>query len=134
MKKIIIILAVGIAGALFVYFVLPDRWFNRGATSRMAAQAVASGDLRFYALINHDRTKTVIEVPGIPTWYLETTGTKPLSVPPKAMGPNALRIISSYNDALLREIKAQGKYHILEEDIARVRAELESNGKLQKTN
>ena len=133
MKKTIIILAVGIVGALFVYFVLSDR-FSRGAASRMAAQAVARGDLRFYAVINHDRTKTVIEVPGIPTWYLETTGTKPLSVPPKAMGPDALRIISNYNDALLREIKAQGKYHILEEDIARVRAELENNGKLQKTN
>ena len=100
----------------------------------MAARAVASGDLRFYALINDDHTKTLPEIPGIPAWYFEATGTKPLHVPPKAMGPDAVRIISTYNEALLREIKAQGKYHILEEDIARVRAELESKGQLQKTN
>ena len=130
MKKGIIIVAI----AFVVYFVLPDRWFGRDPSSRLAAQAVERGDLRFLALVNDDHTKTLPEVPGIPAWYFETTGTKPLNVPPKVMGPEVLQDIKGYNDALLREIKAQGKLHILEEDIARVRAELESDGRLQKTN
>jgi hypothetical protein len=71
-----------------------------------------------------------------PGWrpVFENTGTKPLNVPPKVLGPDVLRDIKAYNDALLREIKAQGKFHILEEDMARVRAELERAGRLQKTN
>ena len=130
MKKGIIIVAI----ALVVYFVLPDRWFGRDPSSRLAAQSVARGDFRFLALVNSDHTKTLPEVPGIPAWYFETTGTKPLNVPPKVMGPEVLQDIKGYNDALLLEIKAQGKFHILEEDIARVKAELESDGRLQKTN
>ena len=130
MKKAIIVLAVA-----FVFcFVLPDRWFGHDPSSRLAAQAVARGDFRFLALINEDRTKTLPEVPGIPAWYFDNTGTKPLSVPPKVMGPDVLRDIKDYNDALLREIKAQGKFHILEENIAQVRAQLESTGRPPKTN
>ena len=130
MKKSITIFA----AVVVVYFVLPDRWFGRDAMSRLAAQAAARGDFRFLALVNDDRTKTLPEVPGIPAWYFETTGTMPLNVPPKVLSPDVLRDIKTYNGALLREIKAQGKFHILEEDIARVRAELESTGQLQKAN
>jgi hypothetical protein len=85
------------------------------------------------ALVNSDRTVILPEVPGVPAWYFEITGTKRLNIPPKVMGPDVLQEIKVYNDALLREIKAQGKFHILEEDIARVKAELERDEQLQKT-
>ena len=130
MKKGIIIVAI----AFVVCFVLPDRWIGRDPASRLAAHSVARGDFRFLALVNSDRTKTLPDVSGIPAWYFEISGTKPLNVPPKVTGPDVLQEIKAYNDALLGEIKAQGKFHILEEDIARVKAELESDGRLQKTN
>lgn len=129
MKKGIIIVVV----AFVVYFVLPYRWFGRDPSSRLAAQSVARGDFRFLALVNSDRTVILPEVPGVPAWYFEITGTKRLNIPPKVMGPDVLQEIKVYNDALLREIKAQGKFHILEEDIARVKAELERDEQLQKT-
>jgi hypothetical protein len=128
-KSIIIVVALGVA-----FFLLSKLWFSGDASSRLAAQAVARGDLRFVTIISSDGIRTLPQVPGIPAWYFERAGTKGLGVPPKAMTADTLRDLHAYKEALFREIKAQGRMQVLEQDIARVRTEIENEGPLQKTN
>lgn len=131
MKTVITIVGIALAVNLVLFQRSP---FAPDPMARIAVSAVATGDFQFLGLLNADHTKTLPEVPGIPAWYFEHAGVKLLSVPPKATNLDMPRKIKIYNDALYRELKARGKLHIVEEDVARVRAELESGRQLQRTN
>jgi hypothetical protein len=57
---------------------------------------------------------------------------KLLNIPPAVQGPESALMLKSYNEAMYRELKAQGKFHLIEEDIARVRKDLDNREKSKK--
>lgn len=132
MKAIVIIAGIVVAGCLV--FLLTRKRPAGDSMERLAAAAVARGDFQFMALLHEDGTKTLPEVPDIPAWYFETTGVNLLNVRPETEAPKLLQRMKSYNDALYQALKAQGKFHIIEENIARVRKNLDAYEQSKKSN
>lgn len=89
-----------------------------------AEDAVARGDYQFIALLDQEGKWTRPQVPEIPAWYFETTGIRIQPTTPETKDTD-LVYMKSYNDALYQTLKAQGKFHIIEENIARVKANLD---------
>src|SRR5437762_2701268 len=98
MKPAIIIIGVAVLGCLV--FLLVRKKPGADSMAKLAAAAVARGEFQFLALMHEDGTKTLPEVPGIPTWYFETTGVNFLSVRPETEAPKLTQRMKSYNDAL----------------------------------
>lgn len=101
---------------------------------RLAAAAVARGDFQFLALVHEDGTKTLPQVPDVPSWYFETTGVNLLNVRPESDAAKLAERMNTYNDALYQALKAQGKFHLIEENIARIKANLDNDEKSRKSN
>jgi hypothetical protein len=89
-----------------------------------AEGAVARGEYQFIALLDSDGNWTRPQVPEIPAWYFETTGIRIQQTKPETKEADVV-YMKSYNDALYQTLKAQGKFHVIEENIARVKANLE---------
>ncbi len=85
---------------------------------------MARGDYQFIALLDQEGKWTRPQVPEIPAWYFETTGIRIQPTTPETKDTD-LVYMKSYNDALYQTLKAQGKFHIIEENIARVKANLD---------
>jgi flagellar basal body-associated protein FliL len=132
MKTIAIIAVIAMAGCLL--FLLARKKPVGDPMRRLATAAVARGDFQFMALLHEDGTKTLPEVPDIPAWYFETTGVNFLTVRPETQAPELALRMKSYNDALYQELKAQGKLHMIEENITRVKADHDKNEQTQKGN
>ena len=127
MLKIIIPVAV-IVLACLVLFVA----HRRNSPKAHAAAAVADGRYQFIALTDKDGKTTYPQVEGIPDWYFQTTGIMLLSVRPETLEAQTV-YMKAYNDALYDELKKQGKFHEIEENIAFVRKNLD-NYESSKTN
>jgi hypothetical protein len=89
-----------------------------------AEAAVARGNFQFIALLDPDGKWTYPQVAGIPDWYFQTTGIRVRQTKPETKEAD-LAYMKSYNDALTQSFKAQGKFHVIEENVARVKANLE---------
>lgn len=85
---------------------------------------VAQGQFQFIALLDPAGKWTYPQVPGIPDWYFQTTGIRIVTTKPETKDAD-LVYMKSYNDALYQALKAQGKFHIIEENVARVKANLD---------
>jgi hypothetical protein len=119
MKITLILLAITAVG--FVLFITACK--KRGVQADVDA-AVAKEQYQFIALLGPDGKWTRPEFPDIPAWYFETTGIRPVMTKPETKDAD-LAYMKSYNDALYQTLKAQGKFHVIEENIARVKANLD---------
>ena len=119
MKITIILLA--ITAVCFVLFISACK--KRGVQADVDA-AVAQEQYQFIALLGPDGKWTRPEFPDIPAWYFETTGIRIQQTKPETREAD-LAYMKSYNDALYQTLKAQGKFHVIEENIARVKANLD---------
>jgi len=86
--------------------------------------AVAEEQYQFIALLDSAGKWTYPQVPGIPDWYFQTTGILPVMTKPERKDAD-LAYMKSYNDALYQTLKAQGKFRIIEENVAKVKANLD---------
>ena len=120
MKLTIILLAVALVA--IAAFLVGCR--KRGPQAEAEA-AVAKGEYQFIALLGPEGKWTRPEVPGVPAWYFETTGVRIRQTKPETRDAD-LAYMKSYNDALTQTLKAQGKFHIVEENIARVKTNLDN--------
>lgn len=132
MRAIVIITGIVAVGCFVALLVRKRRVGD--SMDRFAAAAVARGNFQFLALLHEDGAKTLPEVPGIPAWYFETTGVNLLTVRPETEAPKLALRMKSYNDALYQALKAQGKFHIIEADMVRVRKNLDAHEQSQKSN
>lgn len=123
MKITIILLAVAAVG--FIFFLTSCK--KRGVQADVDA-AVAQEQYQFIALLGPDGKWTRPEVPGVPAWYFENTGIRAVMTKPETMEAD-LTYMKSYNDALYHTRKAQGKFHIIEENVARVKTNLDKYGR-----
>ncbi len=87
--------------------------------------AIAQGQYQFIALLDDKGKWTYPQVPEIPDWYFQTTGIRIRQPKPETFDADAA-YMKSYNDALYQTLKAQGKFHFIEENIARVKANLDN--------
>ena len=89
-----------------------------------AEAAVARGEYQFIALLDTDGKWTYPQVAGIPDWYFQTTGIRMRQTKPETREAD-IAYMKSYNEALTQTLKAQGKFHVIEENVARVKANLD---------
>src|SRR6266480_1741790 len=116
MKLTIVILAV-VAVVSIIFLTLCKK---RGPQADAEA-AVARGEYQFIALLDPEGKWTRPQVPEVPAWYFETTGIRIQQTKPETREAD-VAYMTSYNDALYRTLKAQGKFHFIEENVARVKA------------
>lgn len=90
-----------------------------------AEAAVARGKYQFIALLDLEGQWTRPETPGIPAWYFETTGIRVRQTKPETKEAD-IAYMKSHNEALTQTLKAQGKFHIIEENVARVKTNLDN--------
>src|SRR5262245_52343363 len=90
-----------------------------------ATAAVSRGEFQFIALMDDDGKWTRPQFPDIPAWYFETTGIRIRTTKPETMEAD-LAYMKNYNDALYKALKDQGKFHVIEENIAKVRRNLDA--------
>jgi hypothetical protein len=86
--------------------------------------AITQGQYQFVALLDDKGKWTYPQVPEVPDWYFQTTGISIRQTKPETIDAD-LAYMKSYNDALYQTLKAQGKFHIIEENIARVKTNLD---------
>ena len=100
----------------------------RGSDSRSVQAdvdaAIARGDYQFIGLvIESDGKIRYPQVPGVPEWYFSVTGMSVRTV--RSEPPDAeLEYVKRYNDTLYAALKAQGKFSITREEIAKAKATL----------
>jgi len=119
MKPTIIILAaavVGLAGFLVAC--------KKRGPQADAQAAIARGDFQFIALLDPEGKWTYPHIAGIPDWYFQTTGIRVQQTKPETMEAD-IAYMKSYNQALAQTLKAKGKFHVIEENVARVKANLD---------
>jgi hypothetical protein len=85
-----------------------------------AAAAIGQGNYQFIALLDSDGNWTYPKVPEIPDWYFQTTGTRMRPTKKETREADA-DYMTRYNDALYRGLKEQGKFHVIEENIAKIK-------------
>jgi hypothetical protein len=115
----IIVLLVAVVCIVFFRFA-----GKRRGPAAEAEAAIAQGQFQFIALLDPDGKWTYPQVAGIPDWYFQTTGIRPKTTTPETMVAD-LAYMKSYNETLERVLKAQGKFHIIEENVARVKGNLD---------
>jgi hypothetical protein len=98
-----------------------------------AAAAITRGEYQFVALMDPEGKWTRPEFPDIPAWYFETTGIRIQTTKPETKEAD-LAYMKSYNDALYKGLKDQGKFHAIEEAIAKVRKNLDAYEQSKKKN
>lgn len=92
---------------------------------------MARGEYQFIALLDPDGNWTRPLVPEIPAWYFETTEIRTRQTTPETRQAD-VAYMTSYNDARYHALKAQGKFHVIEENIVRVKAILDKMQKQMK--
>jgi hypothetical protein len=128
MKLTIILIVVCLVGAA----VLLAACRKRGPAAEAAA-AINRGEYQFIALMDPEGKWTRPEFADIPAWYFETTGIRIQTTKPETKEAD-LAYMKIYNDALYKGLKNQGKFHDIEENIARVRKNLDDYEQSKKTN
>ena len=90
--------------------------------------AISNEQYQFIALLDPQGKWTYPQVPGVPDWYFQTTGIRMQLTKPETSETD-LAYMKGYNDALFQKLKAQGKFHFIEENIAKVKANLDKQKK-----
>ena len=80
--------------------------------------------MQFIALLDSDGKWTYPQVAGIPDWYFQTTGIRIRETKPETKEAD-VDYMRRYNDGLAQTLKAQGKFHLIEENVARVKTNLD---------
>ena len=106
---------------------------RKGGPEGDAAAAASRGEYQFIALMDPDGNWTRPQFPDIPAWYFETTGIRIQTTKPETKEAD-LAYMKSYNDALYKALKDQGKFHVIEENIAKVRKNLDAYEQSKKKN
>jgi hypothetical protein len=119
MKTTIILLAVTVIASL----VFLTACKKKGVQADVDA-AIAQEQYQFIALLDDKGKWTYPQVPEIPDWYFQTTGISIRQTKPETFDAD-VAYMKSYNDALYQTLKAQSKFHIIEESIAKVKANLD---------
>lgn len=119
MKPRIIVFLVALVGA--VVFLVACK---KPGPQAEAVAAVARGEFQFIALLDPDGKWTYPHVTGIPDWYFQTTGIRAQPTKAETMAADAADM-QSYNEAMTEALKAQGKFRVIEENVARVKANLD---------
>jgi hypothetical protein len=119
MKITIILFAVAVVAS----FVFLTACKKRGVQADVDA-AISQENYQFIALLDPKGKWTYPQVSGIPDWYFQTTGIRMQMTKPETSGAD-FAYMKSYNDALYQSLRAQGKFHIIEENVARVKANLD---------
>ena len=119
MKITIILFAVAVVAS----FVFLTACKKRGVQADVDA-AIAQENYQFIALLDAKGTWTYPQIPGIPDWYFQTTGIR-TQMTKQETSETDLAYMKSYNDALYQTLKAQGKFHLVEENVVRVKANLD---------
>lgn len=126
-----ILLLVGIVVISCIALLVACR--RRNSIQGEAKAAVSEGRYQFIALMDDDGKVTYPRVPEIPEWYFQTTGLMVRTVKPDTLAEETAHI-KVYNDALYQELKRQGKFHHIQENMARVRTNLDNYEKSKKSN
>lgn len=87
-------------------------------------EAVAQENYQFIALLDKNGKWTYPRVPGIPDWYFQTTGIRIRQTKPETTEADTT-YMKNYNDALYKTLKAQDKFHVIEESVAKIKANLD---------
>jgi hypothetical protein len=120
MKIAIILLGIACVAIVFLFTACKKR------TPESEAQAAATrGERQFIALLHGKGRWTYPQVPGIPDWYFQHTGILIRTVKPETEEAE-LAYMKRYNEALYQALKAQGKFHLLEESVARAKTNLDN--------
>ena len=106
---------------------------RKGGPEGDAAAAVSRGEYQFIALMDPEGKWTRPEFSDIPAWYLETTGIRIQTTKPETKEAD-LAYMKTYNDALYKGLKDLGKFHVIEENIAKVRKNLDAYEQSKKNN
>ena len=120
MKLTIVILAIAVLGS--IVFLIACK--KRGPEADAKA-ALARGDYQFIALLDSEGKWTYPQVPEIPAWYFETTGVRIRQTTPETRAAD-VTYMTNYNDALYQALKAHGKFQVIQENIARVKTNLDN--------
>ena len=91
-------------------------------------KAVAQGQYQFIALLDSKGKFTYPQVNGIPDWYFQGTGIRVRTTTPDTHEAE-LANMKSYNETLEQTLRAQGKFHVIEENVAKVKANLDTQQK-----
>jgi len=91
-----------------------------------AEAAVARGEYQFIALLDPEGKWTYPQVAGIPDWYFQTTGIR-MKQTKRETRDEDIDYMKSYNEALAQTLKAQGTFHVIEENVALVKANLDKH-------
>jgi hypothetical protein len=87
-------------------------------------EAISQEQFQFVALLDPEGKWTYPQVPEVPNWYFQTTGIRMRQTKPETSQAD-LAYMKSYNEALYHALKTQGKFHIIQENIAKVKANLD---------
>jgi hypothetical protein len=122
MKLMIVILAAAVVAS--VPFLAACKPAGSSSVQAAVDAAVARGDYQLIGVLVESEGKiTYPQVPGVPEWYFSVTGMRVRTVKPEARDAE-LTYMKSYNDALYTTLKAQGRFPITKEQIAKVKAVL----------
>jgi hypothetical protein len=119
--KPITVIVLGMAVIALAVFVVGCK--RRGPQADAEA-AATRGEFQFIALLDPDGKWTYPQVPGIPDWYFQTTGIRVRQTKPETREADIAHM-KSYNDALTQALKVGGKFHLVEENVAKVKANLD---------
>jgi hypothetical protein len=119
MKLTVILITVGLLSCIVFLTAC-----KKGGPQADAESAVAQGDYQFIALLDAEGKWTRPQVPEIPAWYFETTGIRIRQTTLETRDAD-LAYMKSYNDALYQALKSRGKFGVIEENIARMKANLD---------
>lgn len=118
--KITIILLVTTVIASFVFLTA----CKKNSVQADVDAAIAQQQYQFIALLDEKGKWTYPQVPEIPDWYFQTTGIIPRMTKSETYDAD-LAYMKSYNDALYKTLKADGKFNVIEENVAKVKANLD---------
>ena len=91
-------------------------------------KAIAQGQYQFIALLDPQGKWTYPQVTGIPDWYFQGAGIRVRQTKPETQEAD-VAYMKSYNEALEKTLKAQGKFQVIEENVAKVKVNLDAQKK-----
>ena len=123
MKITFAIVCIGAFGALVFLIAC-----KKGGVQAEVEKAIAQGQYQFVALLDSKGNFTYPQVNGIPDWYFQGTGIRVRTTTPETHEAELI-YMKSYNETLEQSLKAQGKFHVIEERVAKVKANLDAQKK-----
>lgn len=123
MKLSIVFAAVALMGIVILLAACKKRGSQADAET-----AVAQGDYQFVGCLTPKANGRVPKFHRYRRGIFETTGIRMRLTTPETKEAD-LAYMTSYNDALYQALKAQGKFRLIEENVARVKANMDETQK-----